>query len=121
MKTKTILICDDEAEAAATIKSIVTKRGYSAVVCKDGVEVVQQAKDLHPDLILMDIRMPKRDGLEAAGLIREFDADARIVFITAFQSPEIEQEARKFDISGYVVKPLSAEHVVREIKKALGD
>jgi DNA-binding NarL/FixJ family response regulator len=70
----------------------------------DGLEAVQKAKELQPDLILLDIGLPKLNGIEAARQIRKSAPQSRIVFVSQESSPEIVQEALSLGAYGYVVK-----------------
>ena len=108
-----ILICEDEPDTRESLKSILTKRGSEVHTASDGQEAIAKTKELKPSLLLLDIRMPKVDGLEAAKEIRKFDAKVKIVFITGFQSPEISKEAAKYNIAGYLIKPVSTEAILR--------
>src|SRR5215470_1058435 len=70
----------------------------------DGLEAVQKAEELQPDLILLDIRLPKQNGVEAARQIRKLSPKSKIVFLTANDHPEMVEEALNTGASGYVVK-----------------
>lgn len=76
------------------------------VICaaSDGLEAVEKAKQLRPDLILMDIGLPELNGLEAAGRIREFLPTSNIVFLTEEADADVEQEALNLGAAGYIVK-----------------
>ncbi len=112
-----ILICEDEPDTRESLKSILEKKGSEVHTASDGQEAIAKTRQLKPDLLLLDIRMPKVDGLEAAKEIRKFDARTKIVFITGFQSPEISKEAAKYNIAGYLVKPVSTEAILRIINE----
>jgi len=116
---KKILICEDEADAIVSLNNNLRKRQYEVSTAVDGKEAVEKAREIKPDLILLDIRMPKLDGLEVAKQIRKFNSDSKIIFITAFQSPELIKEAEKYDIADYIVKPTSSESVLQAVEQAL--
>ena len=116
---KKILICEDEQDAQASLKNILVKRNYDVMTVNNGQEAIDQARAFRPDLILLDVRMPKIDGLEVASSIRELDENVKIVFVTAFESQEIKKEAVRFDISGYITKPASPDTIVKTIESAL--
>lgn len=116
---KTILICEDEPDIQKSLKNILEKNGYEAHIAKDGQEAISMARKINPDAILLDIRMPKVDGLEVAGEIRKYNTQTKIIIITAFQSPELCREAAKYNIFDYIVKPASAESILAIVKKAL--
>ena len=70
----------------------------------DGLEAVQKAKELQPDLILLDIGLPKLNGLAAARRIRKTAPNAKILFVTQESSPDVAQEALNIGAAGYLVK-----------------
>ena len=114
-----ILICEDERDSQEAIKNTLAKRDYEVYAAADGRESVEKAKQLNPDLVLLDIRMPEIDGIEVAKQIRKFNNQARIIFITAFQSPQLIKETAKYDISDYIVKPTPTEDILKSIQDAL--
>jgi DNA-binding NarL/FixJ family response regulator len=70
----------------------------------DGLEAVQKAVDLKPDLILLDIGLPTLNGIEAARQIRKFTPESKIVFVSQESSADVVQEALSLGMCGYVVK-----------------
>jgi two-component system response regulator VicR len=116
---KKILICEDEADAVTYLNDKLKKDDYEVHTAVDGKEAIEKAKEVKPDLILLDIRMPKLDGLEVAKQIRKSDTHTKIIFITAFASPQLKQEAIKYNISDYIVKPTSNEEIVKAVESAL--
>lgn len=114
-----ILICEDEAASQKAITNILAKRKYEVHTAADGQESLVKAKEVMPDLIILDIRMPKIDGIEVLKRIREFDTKVKIIIVTAFQSPQLSQEASVYDISDYLVKPLSGEKLLEVVEKTL--
>lgn len=119
IKMKKVLICEDEADAVVYLNNHLRRKEYEVHTAVDGKEAIEKAKEIKPDLILLDIRMPKVDGLEAAREIRKSDSNAKIIFITAFASPQLQEEAKKYDISDYIVKPTSNEEIAKAIEAAL--
>jgi DNA-binding NarL/FixJ family response regulator len=89
-----------------TVRATLQKRRDLQIVgeASDGLEAVQKAVELNPDLILMDIGLPSQNGIEAARQIRELVPKARILFLSQETSPEVIQEALSMSASGYVVK-----------------
>lgn len=116
---KRILVCEDEADAKDSLVNMLRRRNYDAAGAEDGEEALKKAKEWKPDLIILDIRMPKLDGLDVTRELRKADRNVRIIFITAFHSPQIQQEARKYDISEYIVKPVMPEDILAAVRKAL--
>jgi DNA-binding NarL/FixJ family response regulator len=85
----------------------------------DGLEAVQKAQELQPDLILLDIGLPSLNGLEVARRIRKVSPASRILFVSENRSPDIAEEALSTGASGYVVKSDAASELPRAVKAAL--
>ena len=116
-KEKKILICEDDIDTRQALQNILTKRGYHVDTAADGKECIEKIKECDPSLLLIDIRMPKVDGLEAVQEIRTFNTSVKIIFITAFESPQISQEASKYGIEDYIVKPPNPQHILDAVAK----
>lgn len=116
---KKILVCEDEKEVRELLKDVLIKNNYEIYTAMNGKEAIDKTKQIKPDLILLDIRMPKIDGLEVAKRIRKFNLVVKIIFLTGFQSPELSKEAANYDISDYIVKSASAKDIVKVIAAAL--
>jgi PAS domain S-box-containing protein len=103
-----IMIADDEAVVTTHLMEHLTSRGYDVVGCScTGEEAVAMARQLGPDIVLMDIVMPgKLDGIDAARIIRR-EIDIPIIFITAYTEKEIVERARSIEPHGYIAKPLN--------------
>jgi DNA-binding NarL/FixJ family response regulator len=101
-----ILVVDDFEPMRKTVRATLQKRCDLQIVgeASDGLEAVQKAVELNPDLILMDIGLPSQNGIEAARQIRELVPEAKILFLSQETSPEVIQKASSVSASGYVVK-----------------
>ncbi|MBW3625065.1 MAG: response regulator [Armatimonadetes bacterium] len=120
MKSPRVLICEDEGLTALRLKTSLPKLGYEvAGEARDGEEAVTLAEQLQPDLVLMDIRMPGRDGISAAQEIMESPFATAIVMITAFNDPELVDSALQAGATGYLVKPVSDEQIGPALTVAL--
>jgi DNA-binding NarL/FixJ family response regulator len=106
MPTIRVLVVDDFRSLRQWVCAAVGNRQGFQVVgeASDGVEAVQKAVELKPDLILMDIGLPSLNGIEAARQIRELVPEAKILFLSQETSAEVRQEALSLGASGYVVK-----------------
>jgi DNA-binding NarL/FixJ family response regulator len=100
-----ILIVDDFEPWRSTVCSILAKEEDLEVVgeASDGLEAVQKSEELQPDLVLLDIQLPKMNGLDAARLIHKVSPATKILFLSSYHSPEIMQEALRVG-AGFVVK-----------------
>jgi DNA-binding NarL/FixJ family response regulator len=101
-----ILVVDDFEPYRELVVSLLDQDPGLEVVgeASDGLDAVAKAQQLRPDLILMDIGLPKLDGLEAARRIVRIMPESKIVFLTQEMSPEFVQAAFKLGASGYVIK-----------------
>ena len=101
-----ILSVDDFEPYRLFVVSLLHERSDLKVICgvSNGLEAVQKAQELKPDLILMDIGLPGLNGIEAARRIRTLTPDSKIIFLTQESSPEVVREAAILGASGYVLK-----------------
>ena len=101
-----ILVVDDYKDWRDQIRSLIRARPEWQVICEvsDGAEAVQKAKELKPDLILLDIGLPKLHGIEAARQIRQLSPSSKIIFLSQENSLDVVQEALSTRAWGYVYK-----------------
>jgi len=119
MEKARVLICEDEGLTALRLKKALGKLGYTVVgEARSGDEAVALARQLQPDAILMDIRMPKLDGIGATEQIMR-ERPTAIVMITAYSERELVEAALRAGASGYLVKPVSDEQIEPALRVAL--
>ena len=119
-KKPTVLVAEDEALIRLDLVELLTEEGYHVVgEAGDGDEAVKLARELEPDLVIMDVKMPKMDGISAAEIIAE-ERIAPIVMLTAFSQSDHVERARDAGAMAYVVKPFGASDVVPAIEIAMG-
>ncbi len=101
-----VLVAEDFVLFQEFIRSKLSQRPDLRIICevRDGLEAVQKAAGLKPDLILLDIGLPKLNGIAAARQIRNFSPKSKIIFVSQESSPDIVQEALSLGTCGYVVK-----------------
>lgn len=102
---KTILIAEDTESNFLLLSCIL--RNYHLKWVKDGKQAVEMHKQIHPDLILMDIKMPVMDGLEATSLIREVDKKVPIIVLTAYAYAEDKKKAKSSGCNAFLTKPIN--------------
>ena len=116
---KRILVAEDEAIIRLDLAEMLGEAGYDVVgQASNGEQAVTLATELHPDLVIMDVKMPVLDGISAAEQIGK----ARIcpvVMLTAFSQTELVERARDAGVMAYIVKPFTATDVVPAIDIAL--
>ncbi|HIV75712.1 MAG TPA: response regulator [Candidatus Pseudogracilibacillus intestinigallinarum] len=116
---KKILLVEDESIIRMDLKVILETEGYEVIEeANNGEKAVELALTLKPDIILMDIKMPKIDGLKASRIIGK-QLDVPIVIITAYSQKEFIEKAQQDNIVGYIVKPISKENLIPAIEIAL--
>ena len=119
-KKPTVLVAEDEALIRLDLVELLTEEGYDVIAeVGDGEEAVRLARELEPDLVIMDVKMPKMDGITAAEQIAE-ERIAPIVMLTAFSQRDLVERARDAGAMAYVVKPFGASDVVPAIEIAMG-
>jgi two-component system chemotaxis response regulator CheY len=103
------------------LKNILFSGGHAIVgEAGDGDEAIEKYKELKPDLVTMDVVMPKMNGIEALKAIKALDPNARVIMCTAVGQEQMVKLAIKSGARGYVVKPFQAPKVLEEIKNVLG-
>jgi len=119
-RPKKVLIAEDEALIRLDLVELLTEEGFDVVgQAANGEEAVKLARELEPDLIIMDVKMPGMDGITAAEIIGE-ERIAPILMLTAFSQSELVERARDAGVMGYLVKPFGASEVVPAIEVAIG-
>jgi two-component system alkaline phosphatase synthesis response regulator PhoP len=116
-----ILIVDDEPDIVEFISYNLKGKGYLISTARDGVEAIRKAKDFRPDLILLDIMMPNKDGIQTIKELRlmpEFEETA-IIFLTALSDEKSEIEGLKIGADDYIAKPIKPELLATRIRTAL--
>jgi DNA-binding NarL/FixJ family response regulator len=113
-----VLIVDDHALFRRGLQMVLASEPDIDVVgeASDGAEAVEKAKALRPDVVLMDVRMPRRSGIEAAGAIRDELPEAKILMLTMSDEEADLYEAIKAGASGYLLKEISIEEVPDAIR-----
>jgi len=116
-----VLIVDDHSLIRQGIRSTLDAVPDIEVVgeAQDGVEAEEKARRLNPDLIILDINLPLRDGIETARAIREHLPETRIVMLTAWEEPDKLAEAVDAGADGYILKDLSPQQFISALRSAL--
>lgn len=117
--SRRVIVAEDEALIRMDIVEVLREAGFDVVgEAADGEAAVALARELHPDLVVMDITMPKLDGLSAAEIIGN-ERIAPVVMLTAFAQPEFVSRASEVGAIAYVVKPFTPERLLPQIEVAL--
>jgi response regulator NasT len=120
MAATRILVVDDEALIRVNLVEMLTRMGYEVVgEADEAAGAVQQARDLKPDLVIMDIRMPgEEDGISAAATLTAEDI-APTLLISGFSQPDYVARANEAGVVGYLVKPVTEDHLRPAIEVVL--
>ncbi|MCE9652497.1 MAG: response regulator [Nitrosarchaeum sp.] len=116
-----ILIVDDASFMRTVLKDILKSNGLcnDTIEAADGVEAVRQYIQHKPDLVTMDVNMPKADGLQALKGIMKVNANARVIMVTSVEQKHIVQDAMKLGARDYIIKPFDRSNVGLILNKAL--
>jgi CheY-like chemotaxis protein/nitrogen-specific signal transduction histidine kinase len=113
---KTILVAEDEESNFELVRIVLHKR-YRLLRAHNGIEAVTINEDEHPDLILMDIRMPEMDGLDAARIIKEVNHNTPIIALSAYAFEENINEAKAAGCDEFIAKPFKVEDLIEVCAK----
>lgn len=115
-KSITILIAEDEESNFLLLKTIL-KRHCNILHAKTGKELLEIYKEQHADLILMDIKMPEMNGIDALKEIRKFDAEIPVIMQSAYAFENDMESARQAGSNGFITKPIN----IKELKATLSN
>jgi two-component system chemotaxis response regulator CheY len=115
-----VLIADDASFMRQMIREIIEPEGHEVVgEATNGIEAVEQYEELHPDLVTMDIVMPKRSGIDAVKGILANHPEACVVMCSALGQETLVMEALQAGARDFIVKPFKPDNVIATIKKIL--
>jgi len=117
-KTK-IVVADDEESVRWALKKALERSGYAVLTVADGQAAVETAERVKADLVLMDIKMPTVDGLQALSLLRDRHPETMVIIMTAFGSLQAAVEAMKRGAYDYITKPFDFEELTLLVQRAL--
>ena len=110
-----VLVVDDEAEGVELLREFLGAKGYEVITASDGDEALRKVKEERPHLILLDIQMPKMDGLEVLRRLREIDKEVGVIMITGVNEQEIARQAMALGAFDYIVKPLDLPYLEQSL------
>ena len=121
LPTPKILLVDDDPDIIELLEYNLKKEGYEIASANDGIQAVEMAKTFKPDLILLDVMMPRQDGIETARQLRQLPdfKDTYILFLTARAEEYTEVAAFDVGADDYIVKPIKPRALVSRIKAVL--
>jgi len=114
-----VIIADDESIIRMDVREMLTNLGYLVVgEVGDGRSAVNLARELRPDIVVMDIKMPDMDGIEAAKILTE-ERIAPVLLLTAYSQRDLVERAKEAGVAGYIVKPFQESDLTPAIEVAL--
>ena len=116
---KTVLLADDNEDIIELVQLVLKNSGYKLITARDGVEAIDVCMSQKPDLVLMDLKMPKMDGFEATRTLRAKGFTNPIVVLTASESAEDKKKAQAAGINGYILKTMEMKDVETTIDRFL--
>jgi len=120
MKRK-ILVVDDNKETCDTLTEIFAEQGYQTFSALSGRLALDTVKKKKPELVLLDIKMPKMDGIEVLKRIKKIDKDLVVVMITGYGALDTAKEAMRLGAYDYVTKPFDLDFIKAVIRDALSE
>jgi DNA-binding response OmpR family regulator len=114
------LVVDDDADTVMLLKIVLKNGGFNVVGANDGDEALSKCEEAHPDVILLDLMMPKMDGWTTMSQLKDL-TEAPVIIISAVVEEDIVGRALESGAVDYVRKPFSAEEVVARARNALRD
>ncbi len=119
MNRKRVVIADDESIILMDLREMLTNLGYLVVgEASDGQSAANLARELRPDLVIMDVKMPGMDGIEAAQILTQ-EKIAPVLLLTAYSQQDLVERAKQAGVVGYLVKPFRESNLAPAIEVTL--
>jgi two-component system chemotaxis response regulator CheY len=119
MGKPTILIVDDNRLARELLKDVLTPGGYAVIEASNGEEAVSRFRADRPDLVMIDLMMPQKSGIQAMAEIHAIDPSCRVLVVSSLDAESLRQSALETGAVGYVVKPFHPLEISDAVEKAL--
>jgi chemosensory pili system protein ChpA (sensor histidine kinase/response regulator) len=119
---RTVMVVDDSVTVRKVTSRLLERHGYKVVLAKDGVDAISQLEELTPDIMLLDIEMPRMDGFEVANLVRHNPriAETPIIMITSRTGEKHRERAFQIGVNCYMGKPFQEQELLENIHELLG-
>jgi two-component system response regulator AtoC len=115
---KLILVVDDESSIRRNISDLLTPLGYSVIVAEHGDEAILKFREEHPGLVILDINLPNKDGLQVLGDLKILNKDVPVIMFTAFGTSERAIKAMKSGAYDYIEKPFELDEFLLIVERA---
>ncbi len=114
-----VLVVDDSSFQRSQMSRLLISAGYHVVEAADGAQAIHKYDEERPDAVLMDVTMPRLDGLNALAAIRKSDPKARVAMVTAVAQKDTALAAIKMGARDFVLKPFNEERVLTAVRRLL--
>lgn len=114
-----VLVIDDEPNVRTLLDMLLRPKGYDVMLADNGWMGLQLYRQEHPDVILLDLKMPKVDGITVLKQIRSVDSQQPVIVLTGDTSPETERQVRALGVSEFIIKGSSLHSVEDTLKRLL--
>jgi len=121
LKDKRVLIVDDDREVLASIDQAMQSEGALTATCHDGNSAVRISESDHPELVVLDMMLPKRSGFLVLERLKRMDKPPRVVMVTANEGKRHQEYAEYLGVDGYLIKPVRLERLITLSMGLLGD
>jgi len=110
-----VLVVDDDPATVELLREFLSANGYEVITAGDGAEGLRRVKEERPHLILLDVQMPKMDGLEVLRRLREIDKEVSVIMVTGVNEEAIGRQAMELGAFDYIVKPLDLPYLEQSL------
>lgn len=119
---KTVLICDDEAYILESVSYVVRKEGFTVITAENGEQALALAREHKPDLMFLDVEMPKKTGYEVSATLKAEPDTQQIYIIMLTARGQVADEKKGYDahVNEYITKPFSPRKLVKRLHEILG-
>jgi len=110
-----VLVVDDDPSAVELLQEFLTAKGYQVLTASNGAEALRKVKEERPHLVLLDVRMPKMDGLDVLRQLRAIDQTVGVIMVTAANEEETGRQAMALGAFDYITKPLDLPYLEQSL------
>jgi DNA-binding response OmpR family regulator len=115
LKNVKILVVDDDPEVRSAVDHALQAEGALTQTCGDGNSAVRIVESDPPDIVVLDMMLPKRSGFLVLEKIKQFDAPPKVIMVTANEGKRHQQYAEALEVDGYMIKPVRMERLISQL------